>query len=244
MAGWGKVPLLVAAIGGLSTTSQMKQGAALLLKISTSFWGSRDTTRWSKGPAQARGMQPSKAVVAVLWAREQLLMITTCSLHCSTGSDALCPHPLANHQVHAIQARWRIILWWVHRLPLWSKNCQIPPFGYKKVKLVLQPVHCIIKPEQLVLQTGRSRETCRTSLSRPNFSSLIASSFIHKIFRTCFKRLLSVCSSKAGKIISEVLLKNTVLQGKTRQCWAEAQWHTHHLYLAYFTSSFQKNGFL
>lgn len=38
------------------------------------------------------------------------MMVTTFPLHCSTGSDALCPHPLTNHQVHVIQACRRIIL--------------------------------------------------------------------------------------------------------------------------------------
>lgn len=109
-AGSGKVPLPAGAVGGLSTATYMKQRPAFLLQILTTFWGWGNMTSWSKGPAHARGMRSAKAVDAV---RQEAGTDDNhiYSLCCSSSSDALCPHPLTNHQVHVVQACWRIILW-------------------------------------------------------------------------------------------------------------------------------------
>lgn len=223
----GKVPVLDGAVGGLSTATWMKQGPAFLLQILTSFWGWGDITRWSKGPAHARGMQSSKAAGAVLCGGKQVLMITIC-IYCVAARAvmlfALIPLPtirsmLSKHVEGSSYGK-------CFSYPTNQKNCQMPPFGCKKERQVFTTICALHNNIWCHKKEGRSRETCRTSLSCPSFSSLVASSFIHRIFSTRFKRLLSVCSSEAGKITSEVLLKNTVLQGKQRACWAEAQWHS------------------
>lgn len=164
MSSLGKVPLLMGAIGGFSALDKVRTHLFFALR----GW---EKVKQGACPSQRHVILKSSGL---LGGNEQVLVITQNSLHYSTGSDALCPHPLTNHQVHVVQACWRIVLWWVFWLPYQPKPPEIPLFSLKyleKGKLMQQSVLCVIIPEQTIPQTGREKQ--RNLLDKILISNLL-----------------------------------------------------------------------